>query len=67
MTQSVRSSKEICGCVNLPSDANALDHENRVHDCNDEAVGVDQFSRVELLKYVEEEEEMQKILIWKKI
>ena len=54
MALSVRSNKEICVCVNLPSDASALDHEDRVRDCNDEAVGVDQFSRVELLKYVKE-------------
>ena len=51
MALSVGLSKEICVCVNLSSDASALDHEDRVHDCNDEdeAVGVDQFSRVELL------------------
>ena len=67
MALSIGSNKEICVCVNLPSDASALDHEDRVHDCNDEAVSVDQFSWVELLKYVEEEEEMQKIPIWKKI
>ena len=54
MALSIGSSKEICVCVNIPSDASALDHEDRVRDCNDEAVGVDQFSRVELLKYVKE-------------
>ena len=41
MAPYVRSTKEICVCVKLPSDGNALDHEARVHVCNDVVVGVD--------------------------
>lgn len=55
MAFSVGTSKEIYVCVRLVSDGNACVGEINV--CNDEGLGMVQSSRIELLEYVQEEED----------